>query len=162
MDDNNEFKYIEPSNSEIKQIREMIKKQGDRACQNQLSIETISENASTFTFGWIYISPKAQIGRRSIKSFNDKYTSFLLCLYTPLKPEYLTISLVCSINHSGKLLMDVAEARAKEMGIKGIELQAIPNDKLIKWYKSLGYVYINTIYLNNSTIPKVYCMIKRL
>ena len=161
MDDNYEFKYIEPSNSEIKQIREMIKKQGDRACQNQLSIETISENA--FTFGWIYISPKAQIGRRSIKSSNDKHTSFLLCLYTSLKPEYLTINLVCSINHLSKLLMDTAENRAKEMGIKGIELQAIPNDKLIKWYKSLGYVYINTIYLKSaSVVPKVYCMIKRL
>jgi hypothetical protein len=52
--------------------------------------------------------------------------------------------------------MDLVEKRAREMGVKGIELKVLPNDKLIKWYKSIGYVHINTIF------SKIYNMIKIL
>jgi hypothetical protein len=118
------YKYIEPSGDEIKQICKTVK--------DQLII--ISENSSTFTFGW------------------KCNKCILLCQYSSLNPEYLTISL----NNSGKLFMDLVEKRAREMGVKGIELKVLPNDKLIKWYKSIGYVHINTIF------SKVYNMIKIL
>jgi hypothetical protein len=74
--DNYDLIYIEPSTPEIKQIKELIKKQGDKACQNQLSIKCVSK----FTFGWVSVLQKAQLGRRSIKSLTDRYTllSFIL------------------------------------------------------------------------------------
>lgn len=160
--ENYELIYIEPKNPEIKQIRELIKKQGNQVCQNKIYIETISENVSNFKFGWISVLQKAQLGRRSIKSINDKFTllSFILCHYTEHKPEYLKIELDCASNKSGKMLMGIAEDKARQMNIKGIEIYALPHS--IKWYNSLGYIYIETIYLNNNVTPKIYTMFKKL
>jgi hypothetical protein len=161
--DNYDLIYIEPSTPEIKQIKDLIKKQGDKACQNQLSIESISESVSKFTFGWVSVLQKAQLGRRSIKSLTDRYTllSFILCHYTPLIPEQITIELVCSTTRSGKLMMELAEERARTLNIKRINLYSLSNDKLKRWYESLGYVYVNTIYLQPG-VPKIYVMIKPL
>ena len=156
--ENYDLIYIEPSTPEIKQIKELIKKQN---CQNQLSIE--SKFVSKFTFGWISVLQKAQLGRRSIKSLTDRYTllSFILCHYTPLIPEQITIELVCSTTRSGKLMMELAEERARTLNIKRINLYSLSNDKLKRWYESLGYVYVNTIYLQPG-VPKIYVMIKPL
>jgi len=158
--ENYNLQYIEPSDTQIKDIRELIKKQGDKTCKNEVSLN-FSEKVSNFTFGWIYILPKAQLGRRSIKNVNDKFTllGFILCNYSPFLPHEMFIEIVCSVNKSGKLLMELAEEKARTMNIKKIELYSLPNTKLKNWYESLGYVHIRTIDLMTD-VPKVFVMVK--
>jgi len=161
--ENYDLTYIEPSTPEIKQIRELIKKQGDKVCKESISVESISKNASTFTFGWISVLQKAQLGRRSVKSLNDRFTllSFVLCHYTPDTPDQVTIEIICSTNKSGKLLMELAEQKSISMGIKRIYLNCLDNNNLKRWYESLGYKHFTTIY-SRQGVPKVYSMVKYL
>ena len=153
--------YIKPSNSDIKDIKELIKKQGETTCKNLISIQTISEKVSGFTFGYTCSLKKAQIGRRSIKNVNDHFIlkSFILCNHNPNAPDQITIELICSINKTGKLLMELVEEKARNMNIKRIYLYSLAILPLKKWYESLGYTCFTTIFISEN-IPKVYSMVK--
>jgi len=160
---NFELTYIEPSNSDIKHIKELIKNQGSRVCRNQISSNFISKNANSFTFGWITASRKAQLGRRSIKNINDQFnlSSFILCTYNINVPSYLIIDLICSTVKSGNFLIELVENKARDMNVKIIQIFFLINDKLKIWYESLGFVYISTINSDDGQ-PKVYSMIKNI
>jgi hypothetical protein len=157
--ENYELVYIEPSNNEIKNIRELIKTQGLSTCKNKVNIEYISKKTSSFTFGWMSAIPKAQLGRRSIKNINDRFSlnAFVLCSYTPNAPDQVVVELICSVNKIGKLLMELVEDKVKSMGIKKLQLYSLANDKLKKWYESLGYSVYTDFNIGNE---EVYAMIK--
>ena len=163
MDNNTQLIYIEPSTDDISNYKKIIKKQGVLACQDKLDVSIISTSINNFTFGFISLIQKAQLGRRSINSFIDKYTlkGFILCNYNTDLNDELTIELVCSSKGTniGKLLIEVVQEKAKQLNIKKLLLLCLANNKLRKWYEMLGFIYINTIYLSPN-VPKVYRMVK--
>ena len=161
--DNYEVLYIEPTVKEIKDLREIIKKQGDKTCNYKINTGAIVAAATNFNFGWISAIKKAQIGRRSIKNFNDQHTlrAFILCVVNPQIPNTLKIDIVCSTNKSGKFLISLAEDKAKSMNITNLILFALPNPRLVEWYKSLGFELLTDI--DSVSDPyKLYLMQKRL
>ena len=141
-----DYIYIEPTNPEIRGYREIIKKQGNKTCN--LSVDSISQYASTFNFGYLVYLQRAQINRRSIKSLNDRFTllSFILCTHISTAPDQVFIELICSANKTGKFLIELIEEKIRSMGIKRIYLYALDKDRLINWYKSMGYVFVNKNY----------------
>jgi hypothetical protein len=159
------FLYIEPTMDEISNYKKIIKKQGILVCRDQLDIYTIVESVDHFTFGFLHISEKAQIGKRKINSFEEKFNlnGFVLCLYNPILPDELSIELICATKQSkiGKTMMEIVEEKAREMNIRKLTLNCIANEKLRAWYESFGFVFVKTINLRND-IPKVYYMIKMI
>ena len=146
--ENPHYVYIEPSQPDIRNYRELIKKQ--ITCRYEISSEKISHDASTFTFGYLVYLERAHICRRSVKSLNDRFNSsssillsFILCNYTNAAPDQVFIELICSNNKTGKFLIELAEEKVRSMGIKRICLFLLDKDRLINWYKSLGYVFVN-------------------
>jgi len=101
----------------------------------------IDHTIETKSFGISFITRKAQIGRRSLKE-DDKYhlNGFILCRI-PERQQVAWIELVCSRagNKTGKVLMEMAEAKLKELGIRMALLNCINDVKLKKWYEKQGY-----------------------
>ncbi len=165
METNSEYleylEYIEPDTNQIKHIRELLKKQGKTVCKNQINTNAISESASKFTFGWVQITPKGPSGK-SVKSYSDKFLlkSFILCMIDKDAPSVLKIECVCSSTKKGKELMQLAEEKAKELGLKRIILMSLLEDQLKGWYESLGYSYIMTMTFVGTNAPKMYYMEK--
>ena len=160
-EENYELMYIEPTLPDIANFRSIIKKQGDTTCKRLLNYYTISEAAGSFTFGYISLTKKAQLGRRSIHNFSDKFNlnAFVLCIYNNLIKDELHIQLICSMNKIGKLLIEVVEQKAKEMNIKKITLDSLAIPRLRSWYESLGFVFIRDTIISPN-IPKLLYMIK--
>jgi N-acetylglutamate synthase-like GNAT family acetyltransferase len=156
--------YIEPTMKDIVMYRKLIKSQGNDVCQNEIDIYTINETIHSFTFGFIIISTKAQIGRRNLNK-NDLFLidGFIFCSHNNITPKELHIELVCSRKekHVGKRLMNHVEERAKQYGISQLTLHCLADDKLRKWYESLGFLYVRTINLNIN-VPKVFYMCKNI
>ena len=156
--------YIEPDDSDIALYKAMVKKEGEEVCRDQLDVYTITNTIENFTFGFLYLSKKAQIGRRRLSLEDDyKIKGFIFCSYEPFQPEQLTIELVCASPNLvlGKPLMIEAENKAIEMGLTTLVLYCIDDDRLKTWYESLGFVYRKTIYLRRD-VPKVHLMMKKI
>jgi hypothetical protein len=84
------------------------------------------------------------LGRRSIKNKSDEYLlhGFILCRINKESPNILWIDLVCSRRNSkvGKLLLEMAEEESKLIaGLKLIQLYALPDERLKRWYQQQGY-----------------------
>ncbi len=156
-----ELLYIEPSRSDISNFRNIIKKQGDFTCKNLIDTLSISDAANGFTFGYVSLFMKAQLGRRSINSFSDKFflKAFVLCNYSQLLPDELHIQLICSMNKTGKLLMEVVENKAREMNVKRLTLEALAIPKLRSWYESLGFQFVRDRFIDPK-LPKLFYMVK--
>ena len=140
-----ELQRFDPSAENIALITKLINTQGKEVCQNKIDMDYIKHNMSTHSFGYVSMTQKAQIGRRSIKNDNDKYTvnGFVICRINPAMPRLARIELVCSrpTSRIGKLLMEVAEDECLSLGtVSLIQLLSLDNNKLINWYKSMGYV----------------------
>ena len=157
-----QVQYIEPSSDEIQHIRKIIKDQGNKTCNSKINTVAINAYVTSFNFGWISLTPKAQLGRRSIKNFSDKFLlrAFLLCVCNPSTPTVLQIDIVCSEVKTGKFLMSLAEDKARSMGLKRIILYALPDQKLLNWYKSIGFEPIIQINDSRSKNDKLFYMEK--
>jgi hypothetical protein len=156
-----ELVYIEPTSADISMYRELIKKQGVGVCQDQLDVYTIIDKSSHFTFGFLHFAKKAQIGK------NDRFylNAFIFCSYTDVEPDEIHIELVCSRKEKklGKDLMFAVESKAttSKLKIRKLTLDCLAEEKLKKWYESLGFIYVRTINLRQD-IPKAFRMVKYL
>jgi hypothetical protein len=86
--------YIEPTMKDIVMYRKLIKSQGNDVCQNEIDIYTINETIHSFTFGFIIISTKAQIGRRNLNK-NDLFLidGFIFCSHNNMLNNVRIINL---------------------------------------------------------------------
>ena len=155
-----------PTSKNIAEIKQIIKDQGDTVCQDQMSIETIRDQISSFDFGFIQYSEKAKIGKKHSKKFSDNYIldGFIVCSIVPDDDYELEIKIVCSRKHSriGKTLMEMVEEHSISIGIERIMLFALPEPRLKKWYESLGYKHITDITMkqDGKRVVKVHMMRK--
>jgi hypothetical protein len=159
-----------PGSENFSFISKLIRKSGIDVCKQQNDRSWIEESLSTSSFGFIYLSPKAQIGRRSIKNDLDKINvqGFITCRISKENPNSVWIDLVCSKQRSkvGLLLMEVAEERIRSIEhpqkIIVINLYSLPEEKLVNWYRKLGYGAEDLGKLGRKDLPKVFHMQKIL
>lgn len=155
-----------PDSENIKFFTQILKSQGVDVCQNKLERDWISKSLHSFSHGKVYITQKAQIGRRSLKRDEDKFLvhGFILCRINDTNPEIAMIDVVCSRQNSkiGKLLMEMMEEYCRTIGkIKLMQLLCLPEDKLKKWYENLGFKS-SEITIWDGKKPKAYLMQKFL
>lgn len=125
-------------------VKQLLKSQGIETCLGKISTEWLTSSVLSVSFGFVYMTPKAQLGRRSVKSPSDRYHvhGFVTCRAIKENPKIIWIDLVCSRLRSkiGKLLMELAEEACKEIQeVQLINLYSLPETRLRNWYKGLGY-----------------------
>jgi hypothetical protein len=164
------LQYFFPDSDNEKNAKKILKTQGQVVCQNKLSVSWINEHISKFSYGYLYWSPTAQIGRRSIKNnINCKYHlhGFILCRINKNYPHKMWIDIICSRENSktGQVLLELAEEKARELKtVKLIQLYSLPELKLKNWYKKLGYEVEESSFFDKNEQgkikPKAYLMQK--
>jgi hypothetical protein len=143
--DDEAIQYFSPNSYNIINLRKIIKSQGFFCCHEKIEQQWINTSISKLSFGYTYLTLKAQIGRRSIKKPEDKYLlqGFVLCRIDKDLPSIAWIDLICSKHNSktGKLLLDLAEEhiRTNIPSVKLIQLYSLPQPKLKSWYLKNGY-----------------------
>jgi hypothetical protein len=155
-----------PYTENVKFFTNILKTQGVEVCQNKLEKQWTSKALSSYSHGKVYITQKAQIGRRSLKRNEDKYLvqGFILCRMDENRPEIATIDVVCSRENSkvGHVLMEMMEEYCKNTElVKLIQLLCLPEARLKKWYENLGF-HASEITIWDGKKPKAYLMQKFL
>jgi hypothetical protein len=160
-----QIQYFFPDAENIKLYTKLLKNQGVEVCQQKIDKDWITKSLHAMSYGIVYITEKAQIGRRSIKRDEDKYHvyGFVLCRIDSDNPEIAWIDLVCSKRKSkvGVILMELMEEYCRtKTNIKSIQLYSLPEEKLQQWYKKLGFIVTPVILLWDNNKPKAYLMQK--
>ena len=158
--------YFCPDCENISILTKLFKKQGVDVCRNKLNRDWVNKSLHTMSFGMAYLTQKAQIGRRSLKSEDDKYIvhGLILCRIEKEQPEIAWIDIVCSRQNSkvGNLLMEVVESKCRsEKNIKLIQLYSLPDEKLTQWYKKQSFI-ISPVTIWDGNQIKAYLMQKFL
>jgi hypothetical protein len=122
------IQYFDPTGDNIKLLKKLMKKQGFDTCRQQISQEWIDTSIAEHSFGYAYITPRAQTGRRSVKKEEDRYSAsgFILCRLENSRKAW--IDLVCGKKSSqvGKLLVEMVEEHCRQNGVILIQLYALP------------------------------------
>jgi hypothetical protein len=159
-----ELQYFEKSSDNINLYKTLFDRQSQEVCQHKISKKWVKASIDNFTFCYAFISQKAQIGRRSLKKIEDKYTlkAFVVCRVLQEENQILKIDLICSKSQLklGKILLELVEEKAKQMNVKVISLSSLPSVSLRKWYKNLGYVTIDFIDHKDGTLKA--CSMQKL
>ncbi len=144
------------TNSEkLNQIKDMIKIQQNFACRDMFTNSVVSAALQNISFGYLCWMPNAQIGRRSRKLLQDRYTvmGFIICRLTPTK-DACSIELICGAKGYGlgTTFIQMVEEDCRSLGIKMIQLYAINESSLVAWYQSLGFKILNQVYTSSGEV----------
>jgi len=155
---------FDPESENFALVKQLLKAQGKDTCQDKIDVDWLTSSLLSLSFGFVYATEKAKIGKRSLNSPNDKYhvQGFVTCRSIKENPRIIWIDLICSRIRSkvGKLLMEAAEAACKKIpGVLFINLYSLPEVKLRNWYKKLGYIE-NAVPTYQGGKPKAYLMTK--
>jgi hypothetical protein len=155
-----------PDTENVRFYASLLKAQGVDVCQNKIERDWITKSLNSFSHGKIYMTQKAQIGRRSLKRDEDKFLvhGFVLCRMDENNREMAWIDVVCSRENSkiGRVLMEMMEEYCRSItSIKIIQLMCLPEPKLKKWYVDLGFI-ASEITIWDGKKPKAYLMQKFL
>jgi hypothetical protein len=137
------IEYIDKNSELYSKIKELIKSQGENTCRNEIDKMTIRTSLDGFVFGFVSYSIRANYGRRSPRSFSDKYilNGFVICSTVEYRPLEIRISLLCALKglSIGSLLLEAVNEYAIKNNFNTITLLALPDKKLISWYKKNGF-----------------------
>jgi hypothetical protein len=161
----NDLIYVDPTSFIMRDYKVLIKNQCEQVCQNQMNQFEILKNTENFTFGFINVSTRATIGSRRLNRLDrQSINGAVFCRHFPRQRDIL-ISIACSRKHSklGKKLMAAVEEEALELGINRLTLHALTEEKLKRWYESLGFEVIDDHPIRNGHPDlKSYLMVKML
>ena len=117
----------------------------------------------------IYIEPSADdilsykknisISISSVDNFTFGFKNLdqiILCHYNIRLKDELTIELISPKRTGIDKLLILVEEKAKRLNIKKLLIFCI---EFKNWYETLGFIYINTIYLSPN-VPKIYRLVK--
>lgn len=151
-----------------KNIKKILKKQGNKTCRDKIHDETLLSSINKFDFGYVVLENKASIDDKK-DNINSKYllVSFILFRIDFIVNEsFMFIDLLCSNinykeNNYGSKLLDLCCDYAKHKKIGFIHLHAINESKLIELYMRYGFTIVAPINNNKGEI-KVYLMKKNI
>ena len=160
---NHQLETFFPDSDNRDLLEKLIKLQGSVVCQSKLKKDWINTSLHEASFGIASILPKAQVGRRSLKNVDDKYSlnGFVLCRIDKDDQKTCWIDVICSRQNSkiGELLIKSAEQKIMEnTTVKAIHLYSLPSPRLKKWYMSMSYG-VSTVKIWDG-VPKAYLMTK--
>ena len=161
MDLAHQYEYFEKT-SYSALIEKLIKEQGQEVCRNVIGRDFIVNKTKEYDFGFIHKTPMAQIGKTRTKKNSDRVSSFVFCKMFPDFGE-IDVTLLCSrpTIRDGKLLMKWVKEKAVSLGYRYLSLLSIGDDKVMKWYQSIGFVLISEK-LYPDGVLKAYSMKKKL
>jgi len=137
------LEYIDTDSVLYSKIKELIKVQGENTCRNKIDKMTIRTSLDGFIFGFVSYSARANAGRRSPRSFSEKYTlnGFVICSILEYRPKEIYISLLCALKglYIGSSLLEAVNEYAIKNNFNTLTLLALPDKKLIEWYKKQGF-----------------------
>lgn len=157
------FDYFEKGADGAAAIEKLIKENGDTVCQDRIGHEYILNSVKKYLFGFSHKTIIARIGQRQKKKNPEHLYSFIICDYFDLCKS-ININLICSRENAkdGKMLIQLAETRARELGFTKLTLFSILDDKLLRWYKSQGFKIEKEVYNPGTTELKTYLMSKNI
>ncbi len=128
----------------------IIIQQGQLSCRNQLDISYIKSCLEKFTDGYIYLDMKSTIGR-TVRSKADKYFLKSYCLFV-YDEDSLEINGLITCGHenypgSGLIVLNSVLNFVNEFKVRNWILNSLPFEKLVNYYKSLGFNEVYTKYL---------------
>lgn len=141
-------------------IIKYIRDQASQACRHKISDQWIRGSLTDFSFGYAIRTPVATIGKMRITRRTEHHIrGFILCTvyYTT---KNLEIKLVCSHNNKGKKLVEMAEEKAREIGMTSVSLLSLPDKNLVGWYKDQGFRIVSEIHDHTTYDLKSYYMSK--
>lgn len=155
----NTFIYFTPTNLDI---IEELKKQASEVCRQAIPKKWITGCLSDFTFGFIHLTPVAQIGATRRYPTRKRVYSFVLCKQTT--HNCVDVRLICARARSkeGSLLLDRVEKFAKEEKMEILSLSSLPEYRLVDWYKQKGFHIKTDIHDPKTYELKLYYMEKNL
>ena len=82
-----------------KKVKELVKDQGEITCRKEMNKMTITMATTESSFGFAIIAKRNISGRRSPRSFSERYTllGFIVCDEDELHKDTLSISLLCAL-----------------------------------------------------------------
>jgi hypothetical protein len=137
-----------------------IRDQASQVCRHKISDQWIRGSLSDFSFGYAIRTPVATVGKMRItRKTEHRIRGFVLCkVYYPTKN--LEIKLVCSRNKGGKMLVELAEEKAREIGMTSVSLLSLPDKNLVGWYKGQGFRIVSEIHDHTTYDLKSYYLSK--
>ena len=155
-----EFIYFDKSHKDFIKIKNLIMDQGVNICRDVFDSTIIKKSLDNLDYGYIHISPKAQIGQAKRKNKDFIGYSFILC------EKYIGlpfIKLICARPNlqDGEKLLKLVEEKSLKDGFNYIALHSIIENKLVNWYKKQGFKIENEITFDNKKL-KAYLMSKKL
>ena len=113
-------------------------------CRSKISKRYIKYIIENFEFGWMHVSPIAQVGQKRKRKTENRIYSFILCrtLENPNGNISLYVDLVCNREGNSpegkQLLQNVENFARNNANINAIYLNGIVD--LVKYYEKLGYI----------------------
>lgn len=138
--------------------KKLIRKQGHIVCRDQIYQGIINDSLDQFTHGFISISQKAQIGRAR-RGSNDDFIVNGFSLLQDYQGIDLRLLLICNAvrqKGAGRSMMEQIIVFGLEAKFSRIQLYALPDPKLVRWYESFGFEVITPLYRDGEV--KVYDM----
>lgn len=136
--------FFKKNDDTYKKIKELIKDQGYVTCREKINRIIITTSTTDSSFGFSIIGKRLSSGRRSPRSFSERYTlnGFIVCTEDEIHNDTLHISLLCSLKglKMGSILLEKVIDYAKDKGYKALSLYALSEEKLIKWYEDNGFI----------------------
>jgi GNAT superfamily N-acetyltransferase len=121
-------------------MKDILRNQGDEVCRQKIGVEYIRTAVNVHDFGLARVTPKAVMGQRQTHRF--QLWGFVLCKVDPDPESMVTVELVCSRPQSagtGRLLIELAQERSRERGLKWMRLMCLPEERLRAFYRRLGF-----------------------
>ncbi len=187
MSDGIDFDYFSPSHADIALYKKMIKQQGTLVCRDQIYVDIISKSLKKHSFGvlakarkegnYVPLSPLLQqrsddevllIGRgdrRTAGSLEWLLLGFAMCEPYDEDMDTVILSLACARKDQkglGADLIGIIEDQASQLGYKKVQIFALPEPPLIKYYERLGYKKAYVIPDYKTGANKLVSMTKRL
>jgi hypothetical protein len=160
-----DFIYFDKSHQDFTKIKKIIIEQGVNICREIFDSSVIKKSLDNLDYGYIHISPKAQIGQSRRKNKDFIGYSFILCeIDTDFNAIF--IKLICARPDlkDGEKLLKLVEEKSLKDGYNIIALHSIIENNLVNWYKKQRFIIKREITFdyNDKKKPKVYLMSKKL
>ena len=131
-----------------KDMKRLIKYQGDRVCRQRIYNSVLLDSLSCFRAGYAFVLPKARIGQ-STRRVEDRVVLYGFVLLQVVGGYDLHVNLICvdeSYRGAGNILMDKVFEYAVEHELTRVTLHSLPDERLVLWYKSLGFLISESLY----------------
>lgn len=142
---------IDQEYEHIKTIKDIIKAQGVNVCRNKFDQDYINYCLKEFDYGFIILGNRSITGSsHSRRGFKYFLKGFVLFRYNR-RLSLVNGKILCGhdgYRGIGRILLECVYEFILERKIENWSIYSLPENELIEYYKSAGFVESDTIYKN--------------